>query len=462
MPLVISRGRNVETSLLRHPSTAFSLPRFPLVGHLPWFLADRLGFLEKWARQGGEVASLDIGRGTYLLTNPEDIKHVLVANPDNYEKSARMTSRRGREIAGEGLLTASAEAHLKERRMLQPVFYRTVLARFSAVMTARAEAQFDTWKPGTQIDVAKEMEAVAQQVVIHALFGADFQDRDGRLLESIVRRQQYLAHVFFSLNPIAQYVPPWTWWRYRQAMRHIHATIARELGLRREGMSHGSDLLSMLMGARYEDGAGMTDQRIQNEVMILLITGYESLADGMTWMFHVLSESPEVARKLVAEVDEALGGRCPSADDVWKLPYAGMVLAETLRLYPPSWIMVRHARSEDVLPSGVRVSEGAKIYLCQYVMHRHPLYYPDPERFDPSRFTDDAKKGRPQFAYFPFGGGARVCIGEHFAKLEAILVLAMAVQRFTFHPVAGRPVVLEPRMTLRPKDGLVLRVEVRR
>ncbi len=139
-----------------------------------------------------------------------------------------------------------------------------------------------------------------------------------------------------------------------------------------------------------------------------------------------------------------------------------MVLAETLRLYPPSWIMVRHARRKDVLPSGVRVSEGAKLYLCQYVMHRHPLYYPDPERFDPSRFTDDAKKGRPQFAYFPFGGGARVCIGEHFAKLEAILVLAMAVQRFTFHPVAGRPVVPEPRMTLRPKDGLFLRVEGRR
>ena len=373
-----------------------------------------------------------------------------------------MTSRQGRLVSGDGLLTASAEAHLRERQLLQPLFYRTSLAKFSSVITATAKEMLDAWQPSTDIDVAQEMMVLAQRVIIRTVFGKRFQDFDGQLVKAINTRNRYLDHTFFSLIPMAHYIPPWTWWQYRQAMRRIHATIDQCLQVRREGAISDDDLLTMLMRARYKDGTGMTNSQIHNEAMILLITGYESIGDALVWLLYVLSQHPEVERKLAAEVNEVLGGRLPVAGDLHSLTFTSMVLAETLRLYPPSWIMVRMARRQDTLPSGAHITKGAKLYLCQYVMHRHPRYYPDPQRFDPDRFTESARKERPQFAYFPFGGGPRVCIGEHFAKLEATLVLVMAVQRFKFRLVPGQNVVSEPRMTLRPKYGMRLHVESRR
>ncbi|HEY6085679.1 MAG TPA: cytochrome P450, partial [Nitrospira sp.] len=435
-----------EPSPTKRNSEGVGPRSLPLVGHLPWFLPDRLGFLEQCGRRYGDVTRLRIGRGeTYLLTNPEDIKYVLVSNPDNYDKTPRMTSRAGKLVSGDGLLTASALEHLRMRRMLQPVFYRTSLMKFSSIISDTAEAMFNSWNPGSEIEIAEQMANLTQRVIIRTVFGMNFDDPGGQLAAAITARKRYLEHIFFSLIPMASYVPPWTWWRYRRAMRRISATIIRTLEACRErGMPDG-DLLSLLTRARFEDGSKMTDRQIHDEAMILLITGYESIGDALVWLLYMLQQHPEVEQQVVTEVGSALGGRTPAAEDLHKLPYTGKVLAETLRLYPPSWIMVRIARGVDTLPSGTRIREQSKLYLCQYVMHRHPQYYTDPERFNPERFSDGPKKERPQFAYFPFGGGARVCIGEHFAKLEATLILAMAVQRFKFHLVPGQHIVPEPR-----------------
>ncbi len=434
----------------------------PLLGHLPWFLADRLAFLERCARTYGEVVKLNIGGETYLLTNPEDIKHVLVCNPDNYEKTPRLTSAAGRSVSGEGLLTASAGSHVRERRMLQPAFYRSRIAVFASTITSTAQETFDEWERGRPVEIGGSMAELARRVIIRTVFWKSFADRDGRLRGALMERQQYLDHVFFSLMPLAQYLPPWTWWSYRRAMRLIRSTIAEEITARRRAPMLGPDLLTALMRARYEDGSAMSDERISDEALTLLITGYESIGDGLAWTLYCLSQHPDVERQLSAEVSSVLAGRMPSVGDLYQLPYAAMVIAESLRLYPPSWLMVRIASKNDRLPSGALIPEGAKVYLCQYVMHRHPKFHSDPLRFDPNRFTEASKKERPPFAYFPFGGGARVCIGEHFAKLEMTLVLVMAMQRFKLILAPGQTIVPWPRMTLRPKNGLRMHVEVRR
>jgi len=205
----------------------------------------------------------------------------------------------------------------------------------------------------------------------------------------------------------------------------------------------------------------MTDQQVRDEVVTLFVTGYETIGEALTWTSYLLAQHPAIEEKFLSEVDAVLGGRPPCAADLSHLTYAGMVLAESMRLYPPTWLFVRIAQAEDRLPSGATIPAGSKIYLCQYVMHRHPGYFQNPERFDPERFTETAKKARPQFAYFPFGGGARVCIGEHFAKMEATIVLASIAQRFRLRLVPGQTIVPEPKMTLRSKHGIMMRVHQR-
>jgi cytochrome P450 len=291
------------------------------------------------------------------------------------------------------------------------------------------------------------------------VLGSDADHEMPELLDAITIRRLYMEHVFFS--PFPEWMPSRIGWRYRTAMQRIDAIVYRAIHARRTRPTDAEDLLSLLLRAKYDDGTGMTDQQVRDEAVTLFITGYETIGEALTWMSYLLSKHPAIEAKFLSEVDDVLGGRPPCAEDLPKLVYAGMVLAESMRLYPPTWIFIRIAQKEDTLPSGATIAAGSKIYLCQYVMHRHPLYFPDPERFNPERFTETAKKERPQFAYFPFGGGARVCIGEHFAKIEGILVLASIAQHFRLSLVPGQTIVPEPKMTLRPKHGLMMRIQQR-
>ena len=434
---------------------------YPLVGHLPDFLRDKLGFLSRCSAQYGDVVKLNIGEPTFLLNNPDDIRHVLVANPDNYDKTPRMISGKARQLSGEGMLTSSGAAHLRQRRMLQPVFYRKTIESFAKIITQTTSDLLNNWKPGATINITKEMMRLAQQIIVRSAFGEDFTDEGGQLAEAITTRRRYLEQVFFSLLPFPEHVPTRIQRNYPKAMRRIDQTIYRAISGRRENPGHGNDLLSLLIQARYEDGSGITDKQVHEEALILLVTGYETIGESLSWTWYLLGQHPEIASRLVAEVDTVLDDRLPRSEDLPKLGYVGMVLAESMRLYPPTWIFVRMARHEDTLPTGVTIPAGSKLYLCQYVMHRNPRYFPDPDRFDPERFSEPAKKARPQFSYFPFGGGPRVCIGEAFAKMEGVLVLAMVAQRFTVHLAPGQTIVPEPKMTLRPKHGILMTVSHR-
>lgn len=432
---------------------------YPLVGNLPEFLYDKLGFLSRCAATYGDVIKLRLGEPTFLLNTPDDIKHVLVLNPDNYGKSPRMTSARGKKLSGAGLLTSVGPEHLRQRRMMQPVFYRKTVESFSRIITEGVGEMLVRWAEGAELDFECEMMGLVQRNVVKTLLGEDADNDMLGLLDAITIRRLYMEHVFFS--PFPEWMPSRIGWQYRQAMQGIDTIVSRAIRTRRARSTGARDLLSLLLSAKYDDGTTMTDQQVRDEVVTLLVTGYETIGEALTWTSYLLSQHPAIAAKFFAEVDEAIGSRAPRVEDLQNLPYTGMVLAESMRLYPPTWIFIRIAQEEDTLPSGVTIPAGSKIYLCQYVMHRHPGYFQSPERFDPERFTETAKKERPQFAYFPFGGGARVCIGEHFAKMEATLVLVSIAQRFRLSLVPGQAIVPEPKMTLRPKYGIRMRVQSR-
>jgi cytochrome P450 len=455
------RGPEHMNTFRRDETVASGPKGYPLVGHLPDFLRDKLGFLSRCAAQYGDVVKLEIGEPTFLLNNPSDIQHVLVTNPDKYEKTPRMIRGKARQLSGEGLLTTSGAAHLRQRRMLQPVFYRKTIESFAKIITETTSQLLVHWKPGTTINVTREMTGLAQQIIVRSVFGEDFTDEGGQLAEAITIRRRYLEQVFFSLIPFPEHVPTRIQRNYPKAMELIDQTIYRAINMRRVDDKYGDDLLSLLLKARYEDGMGMTDKQIHEEALILLVTGYETIGEALSWTAYLLAQHPDISSRLLVEVDAVLDDRVPQSEDLPKLEYAGMVLAESMRLYPPTWIFVRMARNEDKLPSGVTIPAGSKLYLCQYVVHRNPLYFPDPERFDPERFSEPGKKTRPKFSYFPFGGGPRACIGEAFAKMEGVLVLAMVAQRFTLQLVPGQMIIPEPKMTLRPKNGILMRIEDR-
>lgn len=445
-----------------HKQTEPSGPRgYPILGHVPAFLLDRLGFLSRCAAEYGDVVKLKIGEPTFLLNNPDDIKHVLVTNPENYDKGPRLTSARGKRLSGEGLLTSLGASHLKQRRMMQPAFYRTPVHAFAETITNGAETRMAVWKHGTELNITAEMMALAQHNIIRTVLGDDFDDRSGEFATALTTRKKYVEHVYFSLLPFPEYLPPKLRREYQQAMKRINEIINREIHKRRDLTGPRHDMLSLLMKAEYDDGTGMTDRQIRDEMLTLFSAGYETIGDGLGWTWYLLSQHPEVEARFLAELREVLGGRVPCADDLPKLCYTGMILAESMRLYPPTWIFIRIARQDETLPSGTTIPAGAKLYLCQYVMHRNPRYWPNPERFDPERFSESAKKERHKLAYFPFGGGVRVCIGESFAKMEGVLVLAAIAQRFAFTLMPGQTIVPKPQMTLRPKNGIWMRIDQR-
>jgi cytochrome P450 len=345
--------------------------------------------------------------------------------------------------------------------MMQPPFYRHSIKAFAETITKGIEQRLAVWKAGTELNITAEMMALAQHNIIKTVLGDDFDDRSMEFARAITIRKKYVEHVYFSLIPFPEYLPPKLRREYQQAMKRIDDTINREIHRRRDLTGPRHDMLWLLMEAKYEDGTGMTDRQIRDEMLTLFSAGYETIGEGLGWTWYLLSQHPEVEAMFLAELREVLGGRVPCADDLPQLHYTGMILAESMRLYPPTWIFIRIAQKDETLPSGATIPAGAKLYLCQYVMHRNPRYWPNPERFDPERFSESAKKERHKLAYFPFGGGVRVCIGESFAKMEGVLVLASIAQRFALTLVPGQKIIPKPHMTLRPKNGIMMRIQQR-
>ena len=431
--------------------------------HLIAFTRDRLGCLLRLAKEYGDIAAVRIGpRYLVLLNHPDYINDVLVTHSRKFVKGYGL--QRAKRLLGNGLLTSEGEFHLRQRRLVQPAFHRQRIAAYGKVMVSYARDTCAPWTDGAQLDIAAEMGRLTLQIAAKTLFNADVQSQAaveiGEAVNDVIARQFKYAMLPYS-QLLDQLPLPWNL-SFRKARGRLDAKIYRLITERRALGKDLGDLLSMLMMARDEeaDGGQMNDEQIRDEVITLWLAGHETTANALAWTWYLLSQNPEAETLLHKELDAILGGRLPTAEDVPRLGYIRMVLAESMRLYPPAWV-VGYQALEDHTFGDYTVPRGAFLLMSQYLMHRDPRYFRDPERFVPERWVQESDGERPRFSYFPFGGGPRQCIGEQFAWMEGILVLATIAQRWRLRLVPNHRVQLNPVFTLRPQGGLPMTLQRR-
>ena len=433
----------------------------PLFGVLPELQRDQLGFYMKLRRQYGDITRFRaLGPYfAYVFFHPDDIDYVLRRNQQNYHKG--IAHQRFKSLLGEGLLTSDGKLWRRERRLAQPAFHRQRIAGFATTMTDATAALLARWQSyaqsGQVFDVSAEMTSMTLAVVGRTLFSTDVSDE-----ASIVRKNLYigLEHINYELSHFAlpESFPTSGNRRYFRAVRELDKVVYEIINERRRTGEDTGDLLSMLMLTRDEEtGESMSDAQLRNEVMTLILAGHETTANTLTWAWYLLAQHPDVERRLHEELASVLNGRVPTLEDLPLLPYTRMIIDETLRLYPPAWGMSRKTVNADEI-RGYAIPAGAEVAVVQYVTHRHPDFWENPEQFDPERFTPERSAGRPHFAYFPFGGGPRLCIGNNFALMEAHLILAMVAQTYRLRLAPNQHVIPEPIITLRPRDGLLMMV----
>ena len=423
---------------------------------------DPLAFLSSLRNTYGDIARVPLGGETlYLFSHPDLVRDVLVTNHKNFHKGRGL--ERAKNLLGEGLLTSEGEYHLRQRRLAQPAFHRQRVSAYGATMSAYAAIRRERWRAGTEIDVHQEMMALTLAIVGKTLFDADVEHEAAEIGAALTTTFESFNFGFFlPFGELLERLPFPATLRFKKARARLDATIYRLIEERRQAGLDRGDLLSMLLLAQDTegDGTGMSDLQLRDEAMTIFLAGHETTANALTWTLYLLSQHPEVEQRIHAEIDAALGRRLPSADDLAVLPYTRMVLAESMRLYPPAWIVGRRAIGAFEA-NGYSIPARSIVLLCQYVMHRDERWFPEPDRFDPDRFLPVRQAERPKFSYFPFGGGPRVCIGEQFAWMEGVILLATIVQRWKLRLVPDHPVALQPIITLRPKHGMRMRVEPR-
>jgi cytochrome P450 len=428
---------------------------------------DALEAMELAADTYGDLVRvhIPIGQGVepyfFIVRNPADVRHVLQENHRNYRKSSSYDVIR--LVVGDGLLTSEGDHWRRQRRLAQPSFHKERIAHFARAMVEEAESMLDRWSASAaldSVDVAEEMRRVTLAIVGRTLFSSDV----GRYVGDVTRGLDgALAFVDRRLgqairSPLG--FPSRPNRRFRDSLRLLDGVTAQIIESRRGHEAGFEDLLSMLMSAVDEEsGEQMTTHQVRDEVMTFLLAGHETSANALAWSLHLLAQNPSERERLEHEVDEALRGRAPVIDDAPALPFARTVIEEALRLYPPVWALERHTLGPDVL-AGYEIPAGAGIVTSPYLTHRHPEFWEDPRAFRPDRFAPEQVASRPPFAYFPFGGGPRQCIGNTFALVETQLVLAAIVQRFRLDAAPGTHVRAQARVTLRP-EGLRMTVRPR-
>ncbi|HSP67874.1 MAG TPA: cytochrome P450 [Bryobacteraceae bacterium] len=430
-----------------------------LVGVLPEFRKDPAGFLEKTARRYGDVVYLPLGRQhIYYVGHPDAIRDILVTHQNKFKKSRML--ERARVLLGNGLLTSEGDQHRRQRRLVQPAFHRDRLAGYGAVMVDRTAMVREQWKSGQPLDVLQEMMRLTLAIVAKTLFSTQVDSEADEIGAALTQVFDLFEIILMPFSEILEKLPLPAVRRFHRARKRLDETIYRLIAERRADGRDAGDLLSMLLLARDEDGrSGMTDEQVRDEALTLFLAGHETTADALTWTWYLLSQNPRAEAEFHAELDRVLGGRLPSFEDLPQLRYTESVFAEALRLYPPAWGIGRRAL-EDYPVGDFVVPARSVVLMSPYAVHRDPRWFSDPLEFRPERWlAEDA--ARPKFGYFPFGGGARVCIGERFAWMEGALILAVLGQRWRLLLQPGHPVETHARITLRPKHGMRMIPEAR-
>lgn len=427
-------------------------PRGSLLGgNLPQFRQGRLDFLTRCARTYGDVTALRLAhRRVYLLSHPDLVEDVLVTQARHFTKHFAL--RINPLVLGKGLLTSEGDFWLRQRRLIQPAFNRGPVARYAGAMVEVARRVTNTWQPGEQRDILAEMMRLTLEIAAYTLFGAEVGGAAGEVVEAMRVLQEGFLNRFNSLLPLPIWLPTPGNLRLRQAVRRLDVILYGFIHKRRAEKAERDDLLSILLNAR-DEGGGMTDRQVRDEAMTLFLAGHETTALALAWTWYLLARHPEAAAALHAEVDHVLAGRLPTADDWPRLKYAERVILESMRLYPPAYVIGREAQTECVV-GGYRVPRGTTVLLPQWVIQRDARWFPEPEAFRPERWAEEAARRLPKYAYFPFGGGPRLCVGNLFAMLELVLVLATIAQRYHFRLAPGAEVMPLPTFTLRPTPGV--------
>jgi cytochrome P450 len=432
----------------------------PFLGILPYFRKDPAGYLLSVAREYGDLAYMRLGpQHAYVVSHPDWIRDILITYQANFTKSRML--ERAKVLLGEGLLTSENEFHTRQRRLVQPAFHRERLIRYSADMVACAEQAQTRWTAGATVDMHIEMTRLTLAIVGRTLFSADVSSDADEIGAAMTQILGLFDTLLLPFSDWLQKLPLPSVRRFEKARDQLDRIVYGLIAERRASGKDAGDLLSMLLLAQDEDDhAGMTDKQVRDEALTLLIAGHETTANALTWTWYLLSQNPEIEARMHEELGRVLGGRTPSFEDVTRLPYTTGVFAEALRLYSPAWAIGRRAK-RDYSINGYTIPAKSILLMSQWVVHRDPRWWPEPERMNPDRWKPEETEKRPKFAFFPFGGGTRVCIGERFAWAEGVLVLATIAQRWKMRLVPGHPVATQAVITLRPRHGMKMTLESR-
>jgi cytochrome P450 len=441
-----------------------------LLGSLREFGADPPGFLLQLAQNYGGMTHFQLLHyHTYLLADSDYVREVLVTQADKFEKAALDRQILG-QFLGNGLVTSEGAFHARQRRLAQPAFHMKRIRAYADVMVEYTDHLLADWQDGQRRDVAEDMMRLTMHIVSRTLFDADAVTETEDTAVTVGRAIHDLQAVSNGDYRRGFMLPSWlptAGNRKRQrAIADYSRTIERIIAERRATAVHGEiadngDLLSMLMLARDEDGGFMDDRQLGDEVATLFAAGHETTSNALSWTWYLLSQNLNAEAKLHEELDGVLHGRTPTLDDLPQLPYTLQVIKEAMRLYPPAWILNGRTPLTDVEIGGYTIPQGNTIFIAPYVMHRLPYHFPNPEQFSPERWTPEMEKALPKYAYMPFGGGPRVCIGNSFAMMEAQLILATMAQRYRLRLVEGTAVQPDALITMSPAGGLPMIVEAR-
>jgi cytochrome P450 len=444
-----------RTKLKFPPGPSFGLRRWSLG---PLNSGDPLKYFTGIIREYGDLVGLRIFNFRILLLNhPDHIEDVLVNHPRKFIKGRVLQANK--RVFGRGLLTSEGDFWLRQRRLAQPAFHRARIAGYASTMVEYTERLLHEWQDGEERDIHKEMMRLTLHIVGKTLFDADVEGDAQDIGKSMELLLEFGADFRRTLF-VPQWLPTPTNIRVDRAIRQIEKVLYRMIAEKRASSRDAGDLLSMLLAAQDEDGSRMTDKQLRDEAITLFLAGHETTANTLSWTWWLLAQNPAVEAKLHAELRNVLAGRAPSLDDLPKLVYTNYIITESMRLYPPAWGTARTAIDDHEI-AGYAVPKGSGVSFAQWTVHRDARWYDAPEEFRPERWEGDLLKRLPRFAYFPFGGGPRQCIGNSFALMEAALILATIAQQYRFRLVEGHPVVPLASITLRPRHGIRVVMESR-
>ena len=434
-----------------------------IFGNLPDFQKNPPEYILKIVKEYGNISAINLAGFLCVIVNePEIIKDIMMTNQKQFVKAHAF--RILQKLLGQGLLTSEGEFHKRQKRLAQPAFFKTRIHSYAPSMVDYTNKLQQNWKEGETIDIHEEMTSVTLGIVAKTLFNAEVGTEEAREIGDALTKalgifDEVLASPFADILLKIPFLPVTL--RFKSALKKLDKVIYRTIDEHRKSGKDQGDFLSMLMLAKDEEGTGtMTDKQLRDEAITIFLAGHETTANALSWTLYLLAKNPDKKEKLLAEIDSVLGEKSPTAEDVPKLEYALMVFSEALRMYPPVWWTGRENLSEYKI-GDYSFKKGTIFVISQYAMHHDTRFYPDPYNFRPERWLPEESESKPKFAFFPFGAGIRICIGNQFAEQEAILVLASLFQKWDFHTEEKKE-VLSTMLTLRPKDGMKMRLMKRK